>query len=299
MFEFSNKNVVSEVGGTMRIIGDRNSKLCLLKDKDGPLYAGWFCDCEYVAAVITECRYGQYLPLYFDRQFRPCGAEDAVRSITPNGFRCYELKVLYEVHDGPIGALETCLRTLLFNYSPFSITKYTKDGVPTIDRYNKMVLHDRRSDTGMCIAFTHGVRLLSSGLVDDALLAVGGKCAANMSMDRQTAPIENAMGSDPWWAWNLRGDVCSSVAFLRDPDAVLAATYEERGVIRFHPPAAYIVRNLVEVATKEPEKLASQLVFYCDSMRRTYEKAGIDKVADVDTFEDKVKMRLKYEGFEI
>ncbi len=300
MFEFYNKDVVTEAGGTMRIIGDRYSKLCLLKDKDGPLYAGSFCDCEYVAAAVTEAKAYRDVALHFDRMFLPSCDKYAVRSITPT-MGSFKLSVKYEAPNNWVSDICYCLRKLMCEKSPYTVTKYTKDGLPTVDRYNKLILHDRREGTGMCVAFTHGIKVLSTGLLGSAYAAVGGWCAraCRRTFAEQKAPMPSTMADDPVWAWDANGDVCPSVAPWRDPDLVLGGACYDGDSAYFGNESQHILHSIETASKDSPERVAAVLSHFKDDMLDVYKRAGMDMSVAVEDYFNKVKKYFHSKGIEV
>lgn len=231
MFKYYNKDTVTEVGGNLRIIGDQSSRLCLLKDNNGPLYAGRFHDCEYVAATITEVEHGCTVELFFNRCYAPCSAEDAVRAVRSTGADgLYVIWVRYKHESSRKQTFEACLRELLNCWSPYEILKYDKDGILTIDRYNSLEVHDMRTSTGLAVGFTHGIHVLHDGLIIDCHRSIGGFIGKKFKGEEhdQDGPYEHTMRENSNWAWNIYGKCSIHDMPVRDPEQLATGVYAGR-----------------------------------------------------------------------
>ena len=159
MFKYYNKNVISEIDGSLKIIGRPEGRFCFLKDRDGVLYAGAFTSCEYIATLIRENEVMRGIPLYLNRHFIPCGEENAVRAIIPKWPNFY-VSVKYQRPEAYGLPFKECLRYLFRHYSPYTVDKFTAAGEFTKDRYMTLLIHDRRTNAAMCVKFQHGIKLL-------------------------------------------------------------------------------------------------------------------------------------------
>lgn len=224
MFKPYNKSVVTEVDGDMRIIGDVASPLCVLKDKDGVMFVGMFYDCEYIAAFVTEVGHGNRVSLYLDRQFHPCGEYDAVRSVKSGMLGNYAIHLKYDNEYRLYPTVREALRVLIREHSPFLVTRYTKDGQRTEDSYTKLVVTDLRRNTGVCISFTHGIRLLCEGSIYDCRRAVGGAAMPSKASYSQKPYCPYSK-----WAWDYAGYAAPNLICDCDPDGLLDSYYPGGG----------------------------------------------------------------------
>lgn len=266
MFEFYSRDAVSEVGGNKRIIGDRESSVCVLKDRGGVLFVGGFCDCEYVSAVINEVEAGRLLPLYLDRKFQPSIKSESVRTIEGTSADAYMLRRLYKSGACIQGTIRSVLCELMKCHSPYSITTYNLKGEEVQHHYNKMEVVDKRSGVGVRITFVHGIR------------------TEPMSVEPED------MGCSLRWSW-LSDGTCSPISICeQDPNAILEGVH---GLL-FTGPADYLYRKFESVSRGSMDKANALMEKYRWSMLQTYAAAGQDRTYEVDGFFASCERRLRF-----
>ena len=274
MFKNYSKDVVTEIDGDMKIIGQRDSKLCVLKDHNGPLYVGEFVDWEYVAAASAENLRGRYIPIYLDRQYKPCRFEDAVRGAVPVGGGSYTIWVKYKKPVDWYASIGTCFRELLKTYSPYSIEKFDKAGRFTIDQYLKMVVHDNRTNAAVGISFTRGIHITYTGNYYGAMRNVGGVAARTYADPKFSDDIyfdDNGCNLIRW-KWNKHGLPSPYTIGNSDPEAFTISA-ESYKYIERDDDLSFLPRSIVRVAREMTDPVA-YIMGHIKDAQELYAEAG-------------------------
>lgn len=220
MLKFYSKDVLTTPDGSMRIIGNENTPFYVLKDKDGPLFAGTLSDCEYIAQLTKIDMNYRTAPLYLSRFFTPCHEEVAVRSVVPY-FREWTYVVKYAAPTGSKGSFANALREVFLKYSPYEVTKFLADGERTTDRYINMMVTDLRTHRAMVISFVRGIKVTYAGDDVHALYHIGGKAVTKWTPDpKEYRPWEDDMSENPNWCWDIHGKSEFNATISWDPDCL-------------------------------------------------------------------------------
>lgn len=259
MFKYYNKHTVELPEEELKIIGHSYSKFCLLKDANGPVFAGPYTDCEYVAELIHENNNGRQVPLFLDRKFLPCAEENAVRAVLPI-FGSWRYWAKYRAAPSWTSSFVGSLQHILVNHAPYTIAGFNKEGEYTTTGYLQVIVHDRRTNAAMVLKFTHGIQLVYEGDFITACRTVGGDIARrymDADFDDQARLFNAPMGMDLKWAWDADGNIQDSAVAGRDPEMYVHGITVLVGMGRAFTGCA---ERLVEAAMKheDPEAYVRQ-----------------------------------------